>query len=134
MGDGLAGDSDDASRVSPAVETNADGPSASGGVSTAGVVTLVDGRDDAADSGSADGAIAVAAEGGEASAVSAGDDEASGVSSTEGDAGVDAGETRPRWSWLPWRRHQPADVDEDPVTSFAPAGDDAALAGSDLPE
>ncbi|CAB1098565.1 unnamed protein product [Ectocarpus sp. CCAP 1310/34] len=134
VGDGLAGAGDDASIVSPAVETNADGPSVSGGVSAAGVGTLVDGRDDAADSGSADAALAVAAEGGEALAVAAGDDEASGVSSTEGGAGVDEGETRPRRSWLPWRRHRPADVDEDPVTSFAPAGDDAALAGLDLPD
>ncbi|CAM9524050.1 unnamed protein product, partial [Ectocarpus sp. 13 AM-2016] len=133
-GDGLAGGSDDAFIVWPTVEINSDGPSASGDVSTAGVGTLVDGRDSATDFGSADGAIAVAAEGGEASAVSAGDDEASGVLPTEGDAGVDEGETRPRWSWLPWRRHQPADVDEDPVTSFAPAGDDAAPAGSDLPD
>ncbi|CAM9846396.1 unnamed protein product, partial [Ectocarpus sp. 12 AP-2014] len=134
MGDGLAGGGDDASRVSPDVETNADGPSSAGSVSTAGVGTLVDGRDDAADFGSADGAIAAAAGDGEASAVSTGDDEASGVSSTDGDADVDQGETRPRRSWLPWRRHRPADVEEDPMTSFAPAGDDAALAGSDLPD
>ncbi|CAM9562241.1 unnamed protein product, partial [Ectocarpus sp. 8 AP-2014] len=134
MGDGLAGGGDDASSVSPAVETNADGPSSAGGVSTAGVGTLVDGRDDATDSSSADGAIAAAAGDSEASAVSTGDDEALGVSSTDGDAGVDEGETRPRRSWLPWRRDQPAGVDEDPVKTLAPAGDDTALAGSDPPD
>ncbi|CAM9324859.1 unnamed protein product, partial [Ectocarpus sp. 4 AP-2014] len=134
MGDGLAGGSDDAPIVSPAVETNADSPSSAGSVSTAGVGTLVDGRDGVADFGSADGAITVAAEGGEASAVSAGDDEASDVQTADGDTDADEGETRPRRSWLPWRRHRPADVDEGPVTPFAPAGDDTALAGLDLPD
>ncbi|CAN0549178.1 unnamed protein product, partial [Ectocarpus sp. 12 AP-2014] len=141
MGAGVAGSDDDASGVSPVFETKADDPATSGGegdaaaVSTAEGSTLVGGRDDAADSGLADDAIiGVLAEDGEASALSIGDDGTSDVAITEGDAGVDEGETRPRRSWLPWRRHQPADVDEDPVTNVAPAGDDADLADSDLPD
>ncbi|CAN0533900.1 unnamed protein product, partial [Ectocarpus sp. 12 AP-2014] len=138
---GEAGGHDDASSVSPVVETKADDPATSGGdgdaaaVSTAEGSTLVGGRDDAADSGLVDDAdIAVVAEDGEASALSSGDDGTSDVVITDGDAGVDEGETRPRQSWLPWRRHQPANVDEDPTTNVAPAGDDADLADPDLPD
>ncbi|CAN0151650.1 unnamed protein product, partial [Ectocarpus fasciculatus] len=138
---GLAGSGNDVSSVSSAVETETDDSSTSGsdGISTAPidaeVGALVDGQDDTADSGSADDVVIAGAAGdGEASALSIGDDEASDVSSTDGDAGVDEGETRPRRSWLPWRRHRPADVDEGPVTNLAPAGDDAALADLDTPD
>ncbi|CAM9789278.1 unnamed protein product, partial [Ectocarpus sp. 12 AP-2014] len=131
LGAGLAGGEGDAPSVSPAVETEADDWSTSGsdGDSAvpidAEVSPLMDGQDDPADSGLTDGATVAGA---------AGDGEASDVSSTDVDAGVDKGETRPRRSWLPWRRHRPADFDEDPVTNLVPAVDDAALAGSDLPE
>ncbi|CAM9568104.1 unnamed protein product, partial [Ectocarpus sp. 4 AP-2014] len=137
-GDGLSGGDDDASSVSPVVEASDDDSSTSGGEGDsavsidAEVSALVDGQDAAACSGAADGAVG--AEGGESSAVSTGDDEASDASSTDGDTDADEGETRPRRSWLPWRRHRPADVDEDPVTNLAPAVDDTALAGPDLPE
>ncbi|CAN0399394.1 unnamed protein product, partial [Ectocarpus fasciculatus] len=134
--DGFADDGSEGGVVlgdDPEVEAG-DDLSASGGVSTAGVGTLGDGQDGVEDSGSHDGAVDVVAEGGEVSALSFGDGEASGVPMTEGDAGVDEGETRPRRSWLPWRRHQPADVDEDPVTNLEPAGDDAAVADPNLSE
>ncbi|CAN0449803.1 unnamed protein product, partial [Ectocarpus fasciculatus] len=130
----MAGDGDDAASVSGAIETNDDGPLSAGDVSTTGADALAGGHDATADSGSNDGAVGVSATDGEASAVSTSDDEASGALPTDGDADAPAGETRPHRSWLPWRRHQPTDVDEDPVTNLATAGVGTALAGPDIPE
>ncbi|CAM9846466.1 unnamed protein product, partial [Ectocarpus sp. 12 AP-2014] len=99
--------------------SSGDGDSA---VSTAEGSGLPGGRHTTGDSGPIDGAV------------STGDDDTWSASSTDGEAGNDEGETRPRRSWLPWRRHRPADVNEDPLTSLAPAGDAAAFADPDLPE